>query len=406
GNPAYQHLGAGQTTTLDVPFTVTDKAGLTSTSTLTITVTGTNDAPVAAISTGTAVEDAKATGQLQASDIDDNDVLSYTVNDADKPAGFSVDASGKWTLDAGNPAYQHLAAGQTTTLDVPFTVTDKAGLTSTSTLTITVTGTNDAPVAAVSTGTAVEDAKATGQLQASDIDDNDVLSYTVNDADKPAGFSVDASGKWTLDAGNPAYQHLGAGQTTTLDVPFTVTDKAGLTSTSTLTITVTGTNDAPVAAVSTGTAVEDAKATGQLQASDIDDNDVLSYTVNDADKPAGFSVDASGKWTLDAGNPAYQHLGAGQTTTLDVPFTVTDKAGLTSTSTLTITVTGTNDAPVAAVSTGTAVEDSKATGQLQASDIDDNDVLTYTVNDADKPAGFTVDASGKWTLDAGNPAYQ
>ncbi|SER97767.1 type I secretion C-terminal target domain (VC_A0849 subclass), partial [Pseudomonas sp. NFACC02] len=280
---------------------------------------------------------------------------TYTVNDADKPAGFTVDASGKWTLDAGNPAYQHLGAGQTTTLDVPFTVTDKAGLTSTSTLTITVTGTNDAPVAAVSTGTAVEDAKATGQLQASDIDDNDVLTYTVNDADKPAGFSVDASGKWTLDAGNPAYQHLGAGQTTTLDVPFTVTDKAGLTSTSTLTITVTGTNDAPVAAVSTGTAVEDAKATGQLQASDIDDNDVLSYTVNDADKPAGFTVDASGKWTLDASDPAYQHLAAGETTTITVPFTVTDKAGLTSTSNLTITVTGTNDAPVAVNDVGAPV---------------------------------------------------
>ena len=405
-NPAYDSLAAGEIKTITIPYTATDEHGATGDSTLTITVTGTNDAPVAAVSTGTAVEDAKATGQLQASDVDNGDALTYTIKNVDKPAGFSVDASGKWTLDASNSAYQHLAAGQTTTLSVPFTVTDKAGLTSTSTLTITVTGTNDAPVAAVSTGTAVEDAKATGQLQASDIDDNDALTYTVKDADKPAGFTVDASGKWTLDAGNPAYQHLGADQTTTLDVPFTVTDKAGLTSTSTLTITVTGTNDAPVAVVSIGTAVEDAKATGQLQATDIDDNDVLSYTVKDADKPAGFSVDASGKWTLDAGNPAYQHLGAGQTTTLDVPFTVTDKAGLTSTSTLTITVTGTNDAPVAAVSTGTAVEDAKATGQLQASDIDDNDVLTYTVKDADKPAGFTVDASGKWTLDATDPAYQ
>ncbi|WP_460046784.1 retention module-containing protein [Pseudomonas sp. S2_H01] len=657
-NAAYQHLGAGQTTTFTVPFTVTDKAGLSSTSNLTITVTGTNDAPVAAVSTGTAVEDAKATGQLQASDIDDNDVLTYTVKDGDKPAGFSVDASGKWTLDASDPAYQHLGAGETTTLTVPFTVTDKAGLTSTSNLTITVTGTNDAPVAKASTGTGLEDTTTSGQLQGSDADNGDVLTYTVNDADKPAGFSVDASGKWTLDASNPAYQHLAEGETTTITVPFTVTDKAGLSSTSnlsiivtgtndapvaqaatasaveaqhitsginngaavdgsalvatftttsanqtisfdwnftakdyspyndfafvqingqqvavlsnvsavgdygtsgthtytytfstpgtyqivvgvanvsdssndsvltvgnltgvtldtlvangtvvenngkwtltaegataqqisdlinkpllvtgqlvandvddgshltyglksgaaaidgfnlksdgswtfdssnpaydslaageiktitipytatdehgatgnsTLTITVTGTNDAPVATVSTGAAAEDAKATGQLQASDVDNGDVLTYIVKDADKPAGFSVDASGKWTLDASNAAYQHLGAGQTTTFTVPFTVTDKAGLSSTSNLTITVTGTNDAPVAAVSTGTAVEDAKATGQLQASDIDDNDVLTYTVKDGDKPAGFSVDASGKWTLDASDPAYQ
>ncbi|SDI73628.1 tandem-95 repeat protein [Pseudomonas abietaniphila] len=657
-NAAYQHLGAGQTTTFTVPFTVTDKAGLSSTSNLTLTVTGTNDAPVAKVSTGLGVEDTTSTGQLQASDIDDKDVLSYTVNNDDKPAGFTVDASGKWTLDASDPAYQHLGAGETTTLTVPFTVTDKAGLTSTSNLTITVTGTNDAPVAKASTGTGLEDTTTTGQLQGSDADNGDVLTYTVNDADKPAGFSVDASGKWTLDASNPAYQHLAEGEKTTITVPFTVTDKAGLSSTSnlsiivtgtndapvaqaatasaveaqhitsginngaavdgsalvatftttsanqtisfdwnftakdyspyndfafvqingqqvavlsnvsavgdygtsgthtytytfstpgtyqivvgvanvsdssndsvltvgnltgvtldtlvangtvvenngkwtltaegataqqisdlinkpllvtgqlvandvddgshltyglktgaaaidgfnlksdgswtfdssnpaydslaageiktitipytatdehgatgnsTLTITVTGTNDAPVATVSTGAAAEDAKATGQLQASDVDNGDVLTYTVKDADKPAGFSVDASGKWTLDASNAAYQHLGAGQTTTFTVPFTVTDKAGLSSTSNLTITVTGTNDAPVAAVSTGTAVEDAKATGQLQASDIDDNDVLTYTVKDGDKPAGFSVDASGKWTLDASDPAYQ
>ncbi|MDD1967828.1 retention module-containing protein, partial [Pseudomonas putida] len=405
-NAAYQHLGAGQTTVLNVPFTVTDKSGATSTSTLKITVTGTNDAPVAQVSTGTGVEDTKTTGQLQATDVDDNDVLSYSVKNADKPAGFSVDASGKWTLDAGNAAYQHLAQGQTTTLTVPFTVTDKAGLTSTSTLTITVTGTNDAPVAKASSGTGTEDTTSTGQLQATDVDDNDVLTYSVKDADKPAGFSVNDAGQWTLDASNAAYQHLAAGQTATLDIPFTVTDKAGLTSTSTLTITVTGTNDAPVATVSTAAVDEDKSVSGQLQATDIDDNDVLTYTVTDANKPAGFTVDATGKWTLDASNAAYQHLAAGQTATLDIPFTVTDKSGATSTSTLTITVTGTNDAPVATVSTGTGVEDTTTTGQLQGSDVDDGDVLTYSVNDADKPAGFSVDASGKWTLDASNAAYQ
>ncbi|MDD1969310.1 VCBS domain-containing protein, partial [Pseudomonas putida] len=401
GNAAYQHLAAGQTTTLSVPFTVTDKAGASSTSVLTITVTGTNDAPVATVSTAAVDEDKSVSGQLKATDVDDNDVLTYTVTN--KPAGFTVNNAGQWTLDASNAAYQHLAAGQTTTVNVPFTVTDKAGATSTSTLTITVTGTNDAPVATVSTAAVDEDKSVSGQLKATDVDDNDVLTYTVTN--KPAGFTVNNAGQWTLDASNAAYQHLAAGQTTTVNVPFTVTDKAGATSTSTLTITVTGTNNAPVATVSTAAVDEDKSVSGQLKATDVDDNDVLTYTVTN--KPAGFTVNDAGQWTLDAGNAAYQHLGAGQTTTVNVPFTVTDKAGLTSTSTLSITVTGTNDAPVAKVSTGTGVEDTITTGKLQATDVDDGDVLTYTVKDADKPAGFTLDSTtGQWTLDAGNPAYQ
>jgi VCBS repeat-containing protein len=37
----------GQSTTLTVPYTVTDDQGATSTANLVITVTGTNDAPVA-----------------------------------------------------------------------------------------------------------------------------------------------------------------------------------------------------------------------------------------------------------------------------------------------------------------------------------------------------------------------
>ncbi|MDH0748953.1 retention module-containing protein [Pseudomonas sp. GD03842] len=389
-------------------YTVTDGHATSNTATVTVNVTAVNDAPVASASTGAGKEDTTLTGQLQASDVDTGDVLTYSVASSSQPAGFSLNAAtGQWTLDASNAAYQHLAAGQTTTLNVPFTVTDKAGATSTSTLTITVTGTNDAPVAQASTGKGVEDTTTTGQLQGTDVDDNDVLKFAVEDADKPAGFTVDDSGKWTLDASNAAYQHLAAGQTTTLNVPFTVTDKAGATSTSTLTITVTGTNDAPVAQASTGKGVEDTTTTGQLQGTDVDDNDVLKFAVKDADKPAGFTVDDSGKWTLDASNAAYQHLAAGQTTTLSVPFTVTDKAGATSTSTLTITVTGTNDAPVAKPTTATVDEDKSVSGQLQASDVDDNDVLTYTVADANKPAGFTLDsATGQWTLDASDPAYQ
>jgi VCBS repeat-containing protein len=367
----------GQSISFDVAFTATDKAGAVSNpGHLTLTVTGTNDAPVATNSVQSVAEDASApgnAGQLVATDIDTGDKLTYAVTGTttsasgattgNVPTGFVLDANtGKWTIDTSSSVYQKLGVGQSITFDVTFTATDKAGAVSNpGHLSLTVTGTNDAPVATNSVQSVAEDASApgnAGQLVATDIDTGDKLTYAVTGTttsasgattgNVPTGFVLDANtGKWTIDTSSSVYQKLGVGQSITFDVAFTATDKAGASTPGHLTLTVTGTNDAPVAQASTGTGVEDTTTTGQLQATDVDSNDVLTYTVNDSAKPAGFSVDASGKWTLDASNPAYQHLAAGETTTLTVPFTVTDKSGLSSTSNLTIVVTGTNDAPVA-----------------------------------------------------------
>ncbi|MDE1196035.1 MAG: Ig-like domain-containing protein [Pseudomonas sp.] len=376
-NAAYDSLAAGEVKTITIPYTATDEHGATGNSTLTITLTGTNDAPVATNSVQSVAEDATApgnAGQLVASDVDNGDKLTYAVTGTttsasgattgNVPTGFVLDANtGKWTIDTSSSVYQKLGVGQSITFDVAFTATDKAGAVSNpGHLSLTVTGTNDAPVATNSVQSVAEDASApgnAGQLVATDIDTGDKLTYAVTGTttsasgattgNVPTGFVLDANtGKWTIDTSSSVYQKLGVGQSITFDVAFTATDKAGAVSNpGHLSLTVTGTNDAPVAQASTGTGVEDTTTTGQLQATDVDSNDVLTYTVNDSAKPAGFSVDASGKWTLDASNPAYQHLAAGETTTLTVPFTVTDKSGLSSTSNLTIVVTGTNDAPVA-----------------------------------------------------------
>ena len=569
----YQKLGVGQSITFDVAFTATDKAGASAPGHLTLTVTGTNDAPVATATTKTVAEDTIVSGQLQATDVDSNDALTYTVKNTDKPAGFSVDASGKWTLDASNQAYQHLGVNDSVTYTVPFTVTDKAGATSTSNLTLTVTGTNDAPIAQAATASAVEaqhittginnsaatDGSAlvatftttsanqtvsfdwnftakdyspfndfafvqvngqqvavlsnvatvgdygtsgthtysytfatpgtyqivvgvanltdsqndstltvgnltgvtpdslvangtavenngkwtltaegataqqlsdlinkpllvTGQLVATDVDDGSHLTYGLKTGTAAVdGFSLKADGSWTFDSSNAAYDSLAAGEVKTITIPYTATDEHGATGDSTLTITLTGTNDAPVATNSVQSVAEDATApnnAGQLVATDIDTGDKLTYAVTGTttsasgattgNVPTGFVLDANtGKWTIDTSSSVYQKLGVGQSISFDVAFTATDKAGAVSNpGHLTLTVTGTNDAPVAQASTGTGVEDTTTTGQLKATDVDSNDVLTYTVKDSEKPAGFSVDASGKWTLDASNAAYQ
>src|SRR6185295_4093997 len=107
-NSAYQSLGAGQSATLTVPYTVTDDQGATSTAKLVITVTGTNDAPVAQAAAFSVLEDAAVvTGSVAGTDVDANASLSFALNGV-APAGLSFNADGSYSFDASNATYQSL----------------------------------------------------------------------------------------------------------------------------------------------------------------------------------------------------------------------------------------------------------------------------------------------------------
>nr|WP_283813808.1 VCBS domain-containing protein [Bradyrhizobium niftali] len=406
GHAAYQHLAQGATADVVANYTVTDEHGATSGATLTITLTGTNDAPVAVADTNAGLEDSTITGSVASndSDVDDGAILTYAQTGA--VAGLTINPDGSYSLDAGNPAYQHLAQGATADVVANYTVTDEHGATSSSTLTITLTGTNDAPVAAADTNAGSEDSTITGSVAAndSDVDDGAVLTYAQTGA--VAGLTINADGSYSLDAANAAYQHLAQGATADVVANYTVTDEHGATSGATLTITLTGTNDAPVAVADTNAGSEDSTITGTVAGndSDIDDGAVLTYAQTGA--VAGLTLNPDGSYSLDAGNAAYQHLAQGATTDVVANYTVTDEHGATSGATLTITLTGTNDAPVAVADANAGLEDSTITGTVASndSDVDDGAVLTYAQTGA--VAGLTLHPDGSYSFDAGNPTYQ
>ncbi|WP_069864815.1 retention module-containing protein [Pseudomonas citronellolis] len=389
----------------DVTFTYQakdDSGALSDPQTITITVTGSNDAPVAQAASATVNEDSQISGQLQASDADQGAQLQFG-SDSPLPAGFTLGQDGKWTFDASDAAYQHLAAGQTQVISIPMVVTDDQGATGGSTLTITVTGTNDVPVAQAASAAVDEDQVSTGQLTASDADDGAVLTFSI-DGNAPAGFTLKTDGNWSFDGKNPAYQHLADGEAQAISIPVIVTDEHGATNTSILTLTITGTNDAPVAQAASAAVNEDSQIDGQLQATDADQGAQLQFG-SDSPLPAGFTLGQDGKWSFDASDAAYQHLAAGQTQVISIPVVVTDDQGATSGSTLTITVTGTNDVPVAQAASAAADEDQVSTGQLVATDADDGTVLTFSIN-GNTPAGLTLKTDGSWTFDGKDPAYQ
>ncbi|MBB4862598.1 VCBS repeat-containing protein [Pseudomonas nitritireducens] len=401
---AFDHLAVGKSETVTFTYQAKDNDGaLSDPQTITITVTGSNDAPVASATSEAVKEDSQINGQLAATDADDGAKLTYSL-DKTAPAGFSVDADGKWSFDAGVSEYQHLKAGATQVINVPFTVTDEHGGFSSSTLTITITGTNDAPVADAISTNASEDKISYGKLTASDVDDGAKLSFSLNDK-APAGFVLAKNGTWVFNGLDPAYQSLAAGETKELKVDYTVTDEHGATDTNTLTITVTGTNDTPIAIPSLLNSVkEDAQINGTLKAIDVDNGAQLTFSTGKL--PAGLTVGSDGQWSFNAGDAAYQHLKQGAVQVISVPFTVTDEHGAKSSSLLVITVTGTNDAPVANAATPVAAtEDQVSKGQFTATDIDDGAKLSFSV-DGTPPAGFTLKTDGSWTFDGNNSAYQ
>ena len=110
-------------------------------------------------------------------------------------------ATSNFSLNASDPAYQHLAAGQVQTVTVKYGVTDGMATTA-ATATFTVVGTNDAPVVSGAAHLTVhEDGIAqtfsTGMLlaNASDVDDNTVLQVADLPAQFPSGVSqVDIAG--------------------------------------------------------------------------------------------------------------------------------------------------------------------------------------------------------------------
>ena len=181
-NAAYQDLAAGATRVVIVSYGVFDGTATTSAS-VSFTVTGSNTAPtVSGAVTGAATENGASVtldALLNASDIDAGAVLSVTGVPGTLPAGVTYSAATHaFTLDPGNAAYQHLAAGATQTVTVNYGVSDGTATTAAS-VSFTITGTNNGPVVTAAGDTALTPIEIAENTTA-------VVTLTATDADLPA----------------------------------------------------------------------------------------------------------------------------------------------------------------------------------------------------------------------------
>jgi VCBS repeat-containing protein len=254
---------------------------------------------------------------------------------------FKVAVDGSYSFDPGS-AFNHLAAGQTATSSVSYTVTDDGGQ-STSTITVTITGANDGPVAVADAATTTENQAVSINALANDTDVDAGDSKSLVSASVAKGSVSIVDGQIRFDPGT-SFDHLAAGGTEKVTVSYTMRDAAGVTSSSMAVVTVTGTNDAPhvtatapLPLVEAGTSAAGvATSVASLAKGDVDGtasydlggwSQVGATTYSKAGTYGSVLLDTSADtltYHLDNSDPDTQALVAGQTVSESFSVSVTD----------------------------------------------------------------------------------
>ena len=253
---------------LEVKYVVSDNKGPGIAGSSTLVVNAVNDAPTATFTIDQVASEGgdSIVGQLTATD---TEVITGEVLESslvyglvgDPVSGFTLQANGSFTFDPTDDAYQYLAAGESTTLTINYSVTDASGSVANNSFEILVTGTNTDPKVALdqvhSFVNATEDIEyliTTAELLQgySDLDASDQLSV-----ESLAVYKADNAGLATTEAAgalNPVIENgvVTGYRFTPLDdyfgnavFTYIVSDGNGPGTNSTFTIAVNPVQDAP-----------------------------------------------------------------------------------------------------------------------------------------------------------------
>ncbi|WP_193315304.1 right-handed parallel beta-helix repeat-containing protein [Nostocoides sp. F2B08] len=325
------------------------------------------------------------------------------------PSGavLQVDADGAVSLDP-DMALQHLPAGERSTETVAITVQHASGATATSTLTLHIDGLNDAPAIDQDDPVEVEtrsDAVAGDlalQLTATDIDDGDVLTWSIRTQAMDGVASVDATTglvDYLPDTGFAGLDEFVVG----------VSDGNG--GTDAVTVLVDVLSAGPVA-------VDDILSTDEdtvllEPAPGILGNDLVGLdgplsvvAVNGVEPDVGTPVElpsglivtvgADGAVTVDPSGQ-FESLAPGGSATDSLTATIENAIGVQDTSAIDVEITGVNDLPVIdqgatiPVQTLTTAAPGELGLVLTATDPDVPDTLTWSIDTAASNGTASVD---------------
>ncbi len=184
----FQSLGLGDSTTISFVYEAEDADGDTAQATVTIEVTGTNDAPIAQITSGAGNEDTVITGQLTATDVDNlQSELVFSV---------ATQASHGTVTIADDGSYSYLGDQDYAGLDsFVFAVNDGDGGIDYATVSLDVAAVADAPAMSVEvrSGATVNQIILAVTATQVDADSSEFIDSILTSGNIPAGATLTPS---------------------------------------------------------------------------------------------------------------------------------------------------------------------------------------------------------------------
>ena len=393
--------------TYELTITVTDSMAKQAQQSLAITVNNINDnSPQFTLSstTFTIPENTTAITTITATDADANsDTLTYTLDNTSDAAAFTLDpSSGALAFDPAPDYETPLDSDGDNVYQLTLSAFDGANTTSQS-ITITVADLNDEAPRFTSLGsqvvdyTKVEVGDVIYTASATDADANDQITYALSGADAST-FTLDSASGALAFAQLPPLEQFPEDSGITYQLVIAAADLAANSSSLELSVSLLDdTGSAPeFAEASASVAVDENIATTiyTAQATDVDPDDTLSYSLSGIDYQL-FSIDASsGALTFNSPPDHEQPLDDGGDNVYDLAIVVTDfPVGNQAQQILTVSVNNLNDNPpqfALSSSTFSIPENSTAITTVAASDADGDD-LTFSLTNTTDSSLFAID---------------
>lgn len=419
----FQYLAVGETATQTFDYKVTDADLDTDTATVEITITGVNDAPIAAADVDMVDENEQVIVDVLANDFDIDATDVHTVDQvtlvsdgrgpAAQGAAPTVEIFDNKVLFTTGAAYDHLAANESETATISYTMSDQHGAESTATLDITIKGVNDAPVAFDDTATTEENSNISVDVLANDtdLDASDVHTVdAVNILDdgrsgpqttEPAPVASIVANEVLFSVGT-AYDYLAVGESTVATIQYDMSDNNGGTDTAELAVTITGLNDAPTAVADSASVDEDSEVTIDAVSNDFDVDLTDDYEIVSVQQGSGGIVSVVNGQLVFNTNGDFENLNVGDSTIVDLEYTLEDEHGAIDTAIASVRVDGVNDAPVAHLDEATTTESESVTFNVLDNDTDVDDGHSFTLIGAQIVYGegsVSLSSNGNVTFD-------
>ena len=358
--------------------------------------------------TKSVAENTNIIGQFTATDADQDDTITYSLDGADK-ALFDIDSEGNLVFRTAPNFEDAKDADEDNVYKVKVVATDRVGNHAEHEIDVTVTNANDAPRFAHDLDVERvidENIIDVGTFEATDEDEVDRITYSLKNGQDSALFDIDDdTGELTFKTAPDHENANDVGTNNVYEVTVVATDNKGAATEQYLTVTVKDVNEAPKFASPTGTADvnENQTAVGTYTATDEDRDDSITYSLKDGQDSALFDInDDTGELTFKTA-PDHETPKDGNTDNVyNVTIVATDSKGAKAEHALAVTVVNENDnAPSFAgvATTASVAENVKSVGTFVATDEDEGDTITYDLKDGQDSALFDInDDTGELTF--------